>query len=83
MQVSVKFFSLFRHYAGVDQVAVELVEGATVNDLLEALAKRFDNPAFQNDETLLILMVNNENALHQTTLKEGDVVHLLPILGGG
>jgi MoaD family protein len=83
MKISVKLFSMFRHYAGVDQVIVELATGATVTDLLDTLAERFDNPAFKDNETQLMLMVNNENALHQTVLKEGDVVHLLPILGGG
>jgi MoaD family protein len=83
MQISVKLFSMFRHYAGVDQVMVEMATGATVTDLLDTLAERFDNTAFKDNETQLMLMVNNENALHQTVLKEGDVVHLLPILGGG
>ncbi|MBN1663054.1 MAG: MoaD/ThiS family protein [Deltaproteobacteria bacterium] len=83
MQISAKLFSMFRHYAGVDQVTIDLESGATVTDLLDALAGRFNNPAFKNDETQLMLMINNENAPLQTVLKEGDVVHLLPILGGG
>lgn len=83
MQITVKLFSMFRHYAGVDEVMVELDTGATVSDLLDALAKRFDNPVFTDDETLLMLLVNKNNAPRQTVLTEGDVVHLLPILGGG
>jgi len=83
MQVTVKLFSMFRHYAGVDRMTVELATEATVTDLLNTLAERFNNPAFNHDETQLMLMVNNENALHQTVLTEGDVVHLMPILGGG
>lgn len=83
MQVTVKLFSMFRHYAGVDRLTVELESGETIADLLDALAERFDNPAFNHDETQVMLMVNNENAPHQRILMEGDVVHLMPILGGG
>lgn len=81
MQVSVKLFSFFRQYAGVDQVSVDLTEGASVADLLSELSERFQNSAFKEQKTLL--MVNNENALPQRILKEGDAIHLLPILGGG
>jgi MoaD family protein len=83
MQITVKLFSMFRHYAGVDEVMIELDTGATVNDLLDTLAERFDNPVFSDNETLLMLMVNKNNAPRQTVLMGGDVVHLLPILGGG
>jgi MoaD family protein len=83
MQISVKLFSMFRHYAGLDQTMVALDTGATVDDLLDALSKRFNNPVFSDDATLLMVMVNKNNAPRQTVLTEGDVVLLLPILGGG
>jgi MoaD family protein len=83
MKISVKLFSMFRQYAGAGHLTVDLEAGATVDDLLDALVERFDNPDFKNDETMLMLMVNNENAPHQRVLMEGDVVHLMPILGGG
>ena len=83
MQITAKLFSMFRHYAGVDQVAVELNTGATVTDLLNTLVKQFDNPVFADENPLLMLMVNHKNASLQTVLREGDTVHLLPVLGGG
>lgn len=83
MQINVKFFSLFRHYAGVNEAMVEAAPGASVTDLLDKLAEQFKNPAFNSDKTLLMLMVNNENACQETILKDGDVVLLMPILGGG
>ena len=83
MLISVKLFSMFRYYAGVDQVVIELESGAAVTDLLKSLAARFDNPVFADDTSLLMVMVNQKNASPQTILNNGDVVHLLPILGGG
>lgn len=81
MKISVKLFSFFRQYAGVDHMTVDLADGATIADLLSGLSEKFNNPAFKTQKPLI--MINNENALPQSILKEGDVVHLLPILGGG
>lgn len=81
MKVHVKLFSFFQQYASVDEVTVEISDGATVNDLLAVLGKKFNQSAFTDQKTLL--MINKVNALPQTVLREGDTVHLLPILGGG
>ena len=83
MKVTAKLFSMFRLYAGVDQADVELPEGATTADLLDALAGRFENPVFDIENPLLMMMVNHQNAAPDTPLSDGDTVHLLPVLGGG
>lgn len=81
MKVTVKLFSYFRQIAGTDQLSVELVEGATVADLLDLLSKKLDSTALTDKSASL--MMNQKNALPEATLKEGDEVLLLPIVGGG
>ena len=81
MQVTVKFFSFFRHIAGTDQLSIDLPEGATLAGLLNALREKLDSPSLTNEG--VIMMVNHKNASPETILREGDDVLLLPILGGG
>ncbi|MBN1382958.1 MAG: MoaD/ThiS family protein [Deltaproteobacteria bacterium] len=82
MQVSVKLFSFFRQYAeGIDQMTVDLAEGSSIADLLSLLSDRFNNSVFKTQKPLV--MINNENAVLQYIIKDGDVIYLLPILGCG
>jgi len=81
MQVTVKLFSYFRQIAGTDQVSVDLFEGATVADLLGLLTRRLDSTALTDRSASLL--INQKRALPEATLKEGDEVLLLPIVGGG
>ena len=81
MQVTVKLFSYFRQIAGTDQLALDLVEGATVADLLELLSEKLDSTALTGKSASL--MINQKNAAPETTLTDGDEVLLLPIVGGG
>ena len=81
MKVTVKFFSFFRHIAGVDQLSVDLPEGASLAELLNALSEKLGSPSFTNEQ--VTMMVNHKNAFPGTILMEGDNVLLLPILGGG
>ena len=83
MKITAKLFSMFRYYAGVDEATVELERGATVADLLKKLADRFGAEMLAENKLLLMVMVNKKNASRHTLLFEGDVVHLMPILGGG
>jgi MoaD family protein len=81
MQVTVKLFSYFRQIAGTDQLAVDVAEGTTAADLLDLLSERLDSTALKDKSASL--MVNQRNAAPETTLKDGDEVLLLPIVGGG
>ncbi len=62
-------------------MSVDLKDNCSMSDLLSLMCKRFSNKIFK--EYKAVLMVNNKNALPETILKEGDVVLLLPIMGGG
>ena len=81
MQVTVKLFAHLRSVAGADQLRVELVEGATVADLLDHLSRTIDSPALTDKSTSV--MVDHRNAEPDTLLTDGDEVLLLPIIGGG
>jgi molybdopterin converting factor small subunit len=81
MQVTVKLFAHLRNIAGTDRLRVDLNEGATVAELLDHLSKTIDSPALTDNS--ISLMVDHKNAVPETTLKDGDEVLLLPIIGGG
>jgi MoaD family protein len=81
MKVTVKLFAHLRSIAGTDQLRVDLVEGATVSELLDHLSKTIDNPALTDNSASV--MVDQKNAERETILKDGDEVLLLPIIGGG
>jgi molybdopterin converting factor small subunit len=81
MRVSVKFFSFFRQIAGIDQLSLDLQEGADLAELLNVLSKKFDSPSFKDEQ--VTMMVNHKNAFPGTILRDGDNVLLLPLLGGG
>ena len=53
----------------------QIVESATVGELLDTLGMPRDVPS--------IILVNRENANLDSKLKEGDTVHLLPMVVGG
>ena len=81
MEVTVKLFAHLRNMAGTDQLRVDLDQGATVAELLDHLSKTIDSPALTDNSTSV--MVDHKNAVPETTLKDGDEVLLLPIIGGG
>jgi MoaE-MoaD fusion protein len=80
--VDVRLFALLRDRAGRDTVTVELDDGATVADLLEAAARE---PGL--DELLPDLpvraAVNREYAASDAVLSPGDEVALIPPVSGG
>lgn len=81
MQVTIGFFSFYRQITGMDNLSVDLPEGASLAELLNFLNRRFECLTFTNERGLM--MVNRKNAPTETVLKEGDHILLLPILGGG
>ena len=81
MEVTVKLFAHLRNVAGTNQLRVDLVEGATVADLLDNLGKTIDSPALTDNSTSV--MIDHKNAGPETILMDGDEVLLLPIIGGG
>ena len=59
-----------------DRLTLELPQGATVKTVLDALG-------IVPREEALLLVVNHRVAGAETTLAEGDEVHLIPAISGG
>ncbi len=82
MEVEVRLFAVFRERAGRDRLALELPEGATVADALEAAARE---PGL---DSLLPAMptrvaINREYAGEEAVIEAGDELALIPPVSGG
>jgi molybdopterin converting factor small subunit len=81
MQVTVKLFSFLGQIAGTDRITVDLIDGASVSDLLSSLNIQFDNKLLQIEQ--IVVLINQKQASFQSILNENDYVLLLPVLSGG
>jgi hypothetical protein len=80
MKITVLFFGVAQEIAGVRQMPLELMEGATAIDLRGALANRFSGL----DEGLAYaLAVNEKLCTESQVLCDGDVAAVLPPVSGG
>ena len=91
MRIRVRAFASFREILGRD-TEVELKEGSTVRDLLEALASsspKLKVAAFDDSGNLLdyvLLMINRKRIDRfclDAELKDGDEVAIFPPVAGG
>jgi len=95
MKIKVRAFASFREILG-KEIEMELKEGSTVRDLLEALASsspKLKEAAFDDSGNLLdyvLLMINRKRidpsdpeAYLKTELKDGDEVAIFPPVAGG
>ena len=91
MAVKVKFFAYFREVFGGKDMDVPAADASTVGALLDCLGntpKRrgelFAGPALKPH---LVIMINSASLPPDrplaTPLKDGDVVAIFPLLGGG
>jgi molybdopterin synthase sulfur carrier subunit len=91
--VTVRTFGRMTSIMGGHQVQMD-APGATVGDLLDELTARFGAPMRDflypgggELSDMLFVLVNGKNIAHMdgtsTSLKDGDVVSILPITAGG
>jgi molybdopterin synthase catalytic subunit len=82
VRIAVRLFSLLRERAGSDRVELQLEEGATVADALDALRAQ---PALGEllERLPVQLAVNRDYASPQTRLVANDELALIPPLSGG
>lgn len=94
MKVEVKFYAMMREIAGKKVEMVVLPIKSSVRDLIDLLVERygseFERYIYDRDKKVrsyLSYMLNgvNINSLDRldTALKDGDVISLLPPVGGG
>ena len=81
MEILVRFFALYRERAGLNQLALELPQGATVGDLTQEIRRHFPNLA--PPQVSIVVAVNADYAEPETALKPGDDVCLIPPVSGG
>jgi molybdopterin converting factor subunit 1 len=82
MVVRIRLFAMLRERAGRDSVAVELADGATVQDAIEVLAREH-GLADLIDRLPVVMAVNREYAPEESVLSEGDELALIPPVSGG
>ena len=81
MTVTVRYAAQARTAAGQESERVELVEGASVQDLLKSLADRYGNGVFLHPSTLVF--VGDEQAGRRQSLQSGEEVTVLTPISGG
>lgn len=83
MVLQVRLFAVLRERAGRDSLEIELAEGATVGEALQALATA-SAPLGEALETMPVVMaVNRSYAGEEQTLAPGDELALIPPVSGG
>ena len=97
MQVSIRFFTSLREIVGEKEETLKIPDGETitVGTALKTLAQRFGKPFIEyvydpnsgEVRSFLQFLVNGKSATTQnglqTELKDGDVLAILPPVGGG
>ena len=81
MQLDVRLFALYRERAGRRSFLLELPEGATVDDLTDAVRLRF--PMLAPAGVKIVVAVNADYAEPELVLRPGDDVCLIPPVSGG
>jgi MoaE-MoaD fusion protein len=81
MRVRVRLFAIQRELAGTREVALELLEGAAVEDAWAAVVGRF--PGLAPGRASVRFARNGDYAEPATTLKDGDEVAFIPPVSGG
>ena len=81
MNVTVRYFALYRERAGAPQSSYDLPQGATVSDLIGEVRER--HPDLAPPGVSIVTAVNTEYAGADTVLEDGDEVALIPPVSGG
>jgi molybdopterin converting factor subunit 1 len=82
MFVHVRLFAMLRERAGREAVEVELPDGATVQDAVEAVGRQH-GLSDTISRMPVVMAVNREYASADTTLSESDELALIPPVSGG
>ncbi|HUF50314.1 MAG TPA: MoaD/ThiS family protein [Longimicrobiales bacterium] len=81
MRIRLLLFALYRDLTGVDELVVDVAEGADAASALAALRAR--DARFAPLPERPVIAVNREYTLLDTILHEGDELALLPPVAGG
>lgn len=81
VRVIVKFSGLFFSLTGVSEETVDIAEGATVNDMIAVLSRKYKNLPLRDKKTYYF--VNNRLYRRNQILKEKDQVSAFQLFAGG
>jgi molybdopterin converting factor subunit 1 len=81
MRCHVLLFAQLAEAVGHDRLAIELPDGATADDVLDALAN--DHPALRDMRRSLAVAVNERYCDGSRALVDGDTIALIPPVSGG
>jgi len=81
MKVTVRFFASHREATGVSRCLLDIPEGASAAEALEAVCRRF--PPLAALAPGCAFAVNRSQVAGSTTLREDDELALLPPMAGG
>lgn len=81
MEVRIRLFATLKDRLGREVIGVQVPEGASVADLLQAVAQAY--PALRPYLPSAIVAVNHEFAFPEDRLRPGDEVALFPPVSGG
>ena len=82
MEVEVRLFAMLRERAGCDSVTVDVPEGATVRQALDAAGARHGLGELL-DAMPVVMAVNRDYATDEVSLHAGDELALIPPVSGG
>ena len=82
MNVSVRLFAMLRESAGRDEIDLDLADGATVSDAIEALGSEPELGELL-ERMPVRMAVNRDYATPETELSPGDELALVPPVSGG
>lgn len=83
MLLQVRLFAVLRERAGRDSLEIELTEGATVAEALQALAAASEALGEALEAMPVVMAVNRTYAGQEQTLAAGDELALIPPVSGG
>ena len=81
MKVGVQFYSQLRDLAGAPELILDLVEGATVTDLLEKIYAEV--PALRSRDTSILVGAGVEFVDRNYKVQPGDEISIMPPVQGG
>ena len=82
MFIDVRLFAMLREQAGSDSVTVEVGDGATVRDVLDAVSRQHGLGDLI-ERMPVVMAVNREYVAADSPLAEGDELALIPPVSGG
>lgn len=76
-----RFFGRYAETLGVERIDLELARHASTQDAVAALRSRLENPDLLPEHPLVA--INQQHALPDAQLEDGDELAFLPPLAGG